>query len=69
MKRYGFQDLDGQTDTKIVPKTCEVNEKISKRWTNRHTHTHHVVIIIFYYWFFELYFLMIIEACNMILIT
>jgi hypothetical protein len=38
-KRYGFQDLDGQTDTKTVPKTCEVNETISKRRTHTHTHT------------------------------
>jgi hypothetical protein len=28
-----------QTDTKTVPKTCEVNEKISKRRTETHTHT------------------------------
>jgi hypothetical protein len=47
-KRYGFQDLDGQTDRQTnivtVPKTCEVNEKKSKRRTNRYTHTMFVII-------------------------
>jgi hypothetical protein len=47
---YGFQDLDGQTDRHCkmivltVPKTCEINEKKSKRRTDRYTRTMFVII-------------------------